>query len=414
MDFIARPSITGRRAGRLGLFGLLYFVQGALFAYVLVFNNLYLRAFGASAGQLAWLNGLLVVPFILKIGIGLLSDRVNLWGRGHRVPYIATGLLLTGGGALVASFIPPVTHFGLFLTTSLAIAFGVALFDTTTDGLAVDVTPAGDRTAVQGVMAIGRSLGLVMLAAVYGRLIEAVGWTVVFWAAAFFTVLPLPLLWQVREPLRRPAGVAFEWPALDYLWRPAIRLLAVYAIVYSFVVYGANAIVTLFAREGLEASYSRVGDAAAFGGLGMLGGGLALTLLGRWWSIWQRAVVATAAVSVVLLALARLASLENIILVTMLWGFCLTAADLVYVTLAMARSHPRLGASTFALFMAVSNVGTAAGQATTTWFIHEVDYRQLFVFLAVVNLLCFPLLAWLRARERAETTETTVPGGAVV
>ena len=71
-------SLTGTRNGRFVLFGLLYFVQGAMLAYVLIFNNLYLRQFGATAGQLSLLNGLLVVPFILKIGFGLLSDKVKL------------------------------------------------------------------------------------------------------------------------------------------------------------------------------------------------------------------------------------------------------------------------------------------------------------------------------------------------
>ena len=65
--------MTQSRNGRYFIFGLLYFVQGAMLAYVLVFNNLYLRAFGATAGQLSLLNGLLVLPFILKIGIGVLG-----------------------------------------------------------------------------------------------------------------------------------------------------------------------------------------------------------------------------------------------------------------------------------------------------------------------------------------------------
>ena len=60
------PSLTDSRNGRFLLFGFLYFTQGAIAAYVLIFNNLYLRAFGAAAWQLSLLNGLLVVPFILK------------------------------------------------------------------------------------------------------------------------------------------------------------------------------------------------------------------------------------------------------------------------------------------------------------------------------------------------------------
>ena len=245
----ATASITDRRSGRLALFGLLYFVQGALFAYVLVFNNLYLRAFGGSAQQLALLNGLLVIPFILKIGIGLYSDKVSLFGRGHRLPYMTIGLCLTACSLAAAAFIPPVTYFPVFLVVSLLIATGVALYDTTTDGLAVDVTPAADVGIVQGSMVLGRSLGLVMLASAYGRLIEEFGWSIVFAAATVFTLMPLLLLWRVREPAQRPAARAFDWGAVRALWQPRILLLALFGVIYSFVAYGANAIVALFANE---------------------------------------------------------------------------------------------------------------------------------------------------------------------
>ncbi|MFQ5420346.1 MAG: MFS transporter, partial [Anaerolineae bacterium] len=274
MEANLTQTMTGTRHGRFFLFGLLYFVQGAMLAYVLVFNNLYLRQFGASAGQLSLLNGLLVIPFILKIGIGLLSDKAA-WrlpglGQGHRVPYISLGLILIAFGGLLASFVPPVAMFPLFLTLALFIAGGLALYDTVTDGLAIDVTPPAQQEAVQGVMVIGRALGLVMMAAVYGRLIEAIGWMVVFWAVALFALLPLPWLARVREPSVRPSTQTFHGSALRDLWRPEIGWFSLYAVIYSVAVYGANAIVTLFANEGLGGTLVQVGDVAALGGMGML------------------------------------------------------------------------------------------------------------------------------------------------
>ena len=60
MPNLSGNSLTTTRNGRFLLFGVLYFAQGAIATYVLVFNNLYLRAFGAAAWQLSLLNGLLV------------------------------------------------------------------------------------------------------------------------------------------------------------------------------------------------------------------------------------------------------------------------------------------------------------------------------------------------------------------
>jgi len=140
------------RLGRLFLFGFLYFIQGAMLAYVQAFNNLYLRAFGATAAQLSLLNGLLVLPFILKIGIGLLSDRLPLnlpfLGQGHRLPYIRLGAILIIIGGISAAFIQPVAQYPLFVTMALFIAMGLAFFDTIIDGWAVDVTPVGEHSVL--------------------------------------------------------------------------------------------------------------------------------------------------------------------------------------------------------------------------------------------------------------------------
>lgn len=401
-------SITDTRNGRFLLFGFLYFVQGAMLAYVLVFNNLYMRHFGASAGQLSLLNGLLVIPFILKMGIGIFSDRtkigtrraIPLIRRGHRIPYITLGLFTIAAGAFVASFIQPVEMYPVFLAVALFIAFGLALFDTVIDGFAVDVTPNDQQRFVQGAMVIGRAVGLVLLAAVYGRVIQAYGWKVVFWAVVAFALAPLPVLLRVHETSERPPARRFDWAPLIQLWRPEIRRFALYAVFYAIPVYGPNAIITLFANEGLGGSLVQVGDIAALAGIGMMLGGSAALILSRRISIWRQARLTGAAVSSALLLIALVAGLNNFILLTLIWGFCLSAADFVYVTLSMGKSDRRMGAGQFAIFMAISNVGTGIGQAVAAGLIDTVSFRWIFIGMAAVNLLVFPILAAMQADDK--------------
>lgn len=400
---LTSTSLTDSRNGRFALFGLLYFVQGAMLAYVLVFNNLYLRQFGATAGQLSLLNGLLVVPFILKIGIGVLSDKVRLTlpllGSGYRVPYISLGLILIAVGGIGAAFVPPVAMYPLFVTVALFIALGLALYDTVMDGLAIDVTPAAEQGQVQAVMVIGRALGLVMLSAIYGRVIVTYGWQVIFWAVALFSLSPLLVMRLVREPAQRTATQTFSWDALRGLWRVEMGRFALYAIIYSIAVYGANAIVTLFANEELGGTLVQVGDVAALGGIGMvLGGGLGV-FLARRVSIWQQGLWTTGFVSLTLLLIAFVATLENITFITLLWGLVLAAAELVFITLAMAKSDRRMGAGQFAIFMAISNVGTGMGQATTTGLIDTVEFQWIFIGLALINLLAIPILTTMQTRD---------------
>ena len=400
-----RYSLTNQQNGRVFTFGALYFVQGAMFAYVLVFNNLYLREFGATANQLSWLNGLLLLPFVLKIFFGLLSDRVNLFGWGHRKPYMMIGLCLTSLSTLIAPFVPPVEMFPLFLGVAMVIALGVAISDTTIDGLAIDVTPAGERSLVQGAMVIGRALGIVFLSATYGRIIVAFDWSVVFLLATVFNLFSLFLLLWIQEPPHQISGTIFSWKAMKPFWRPDLGRFLLYGILYAFVIYGANAIVPLYLREDLGADLIKVGDSAAIAGLGMLIGGGLSTLLARKFSIWQRGIGTTLIVTVSLFYVALFASLEHLAFVTILWGACLAGAELIYVTLAMEKSDPRLGASMFAVFMAISNIGTGAGQATTTGLIDRLEYQWLFVGLALFNLLIIPLMVIMQADDQSPAAE---------
>ncbi|MAT97489.1 MAG: hypothetical protein CL608_10140 [Anaerolineaceae bacterium] len=404
----SRFSLTDSRNGRILLFGFLYFTQGAIAAYVLIFNNLYLRAFGAAAWQLSLLNGLLIIPFILKIGIGVLSDKVMLrlpfFGAGHRRPYISLGLLLISIGGIAAAFVPPVEMYPLFVLMALFIALGLALYDTVADGYAIDVTPAEEQGQIQGVMVVGRALGVVILASIYGRIIAMFGWTVIFVAVALLTLTPQILMRFAHEPAERAQSQEFSWEALRRLWRPDIFRFSLYAIVYSVAIYGANAIVALFANEGLGQSLVAVGDVAALGGIGMVVGGAAATYLIRrpTISIWQQGVWTAAAVFTVLLLMALVASESNIMIMFVLWGVCLSASELIYITLAMAKADRRMGAGQFAIFMAISNIGVGLGQSASTSLIDTIDFRWIFVGLAVINLLSFPLLAMMRQDDERD------------
>ena len=99
---------------RLSMFGLLYFVQGAALAYFRNFQKPYLNNLAIDLDTIGLLTSILLLPFILKIFIGMLSDRVNLLGWGHRKPYIVLGLLLAATAFGAAGFVLPDTNLGLF------------------------------------------------------------------------------------------------------------------------------------------------------------------------------------------------------------------------------------------------------------------------------------------------------------
>ena len=258
---------------RYTLFALLYFAQGAVLSYFTALNALYLRSFELSISQIGVFSAIALTPFVLKIFLGMLSDRVNLLGRGHRQPYIVVGLLLQIGCLIVFPLVHPAQQFGLLLAVAFLAMAGMALYDTCTDGLALDTTPKEDEGTVQGLMVGGRAFGVVIVSAGLGLLAQLANWTAAFWALAGLTVLPLVLVLWVREPAR-PADRTFQWPAFRAFRRWPVIALGLLGALYSLVINGSNEIVNPFLEEQYGITYLMAGFYTAVWGCGVVLGGI--------------------------------------------------------------------------------------------------------------------------------------------
>ena len=67
---------------RFGLFGLLYLTQGVVLGYFAALNALYLLANGLDMADVGVFSSIALIPFVLKIFFGMLSDRFNFFGLG--------------------------------------------------------------------------------------------------------------------------------------------------------------------------------------------------------------------------------------------------------------------------------------------------------------------------------------------
>ena len=93
------------------MFGLLYFSQGTILSYFTALNGLYLLSRGLSMTEVGILASIALIPFVVKIFLGMLSDRANLLGLGHRKPYILFGLLVQTACLVLVPFIDPGSGF---------------------------------------------------------------------------------------------------------------------------------------------------------------------------------------------------------------------------------------------------------------------------------------------------------------
>ena len=354
------------------------------------------------------LSSILLLPFILKIFIGMLSDRVNLAGLGHRRPYMVLGLVLAALAFAAAGFVLPDTNFALFAVLIVLGSFSVTVFDSTTDGLAIDITPASEQGTVQGAMVGGRAMGFIVLSLLFGALVQSQGYPIVFWIIGACMLLPLIWVFNVREPAQRIPQQAFQWSAFKALGRPRFLLFAAYAVLYSVVSFGVDGLVTFFMSQQFGAAESAIGQYGALRGagavVGALAGGFLIDRIGRRRSAFG--AIGAISAGAVLIGLAP--GVTALLAIGVLWGIVWGFQETIFVALAMGLADRRVAASMFAIMMAVSNIGTAVGEGVATGMTDNIGFVAVFVSLAALNVLVLPIL-W-RLFKVAPELGRPVPG----
>ncbi len=376
---------------RYTMFGLLYFIQGAILSYFTGFNGIYLISFGVDMKGVGLIGLIGMMPFVLKIFLGILSDRVNLFGLGYRKPYILLGVLIQMAALVVVPLINPGTHFGLYALLGFFLMGGMALYDTATDGLALDTTPEKEQGTIQGFMVGGRALGVTVISLFFGFFVDFISWSFAFWSLAVISFLVLILAFFIKES-RVTERLAFEWSAFKAFGRREILTLAILGALYSFIINSAAEIMNPFFEDKFTITAFWAGLYSAIWGLGIVFGGLlggkGTDKLGH-----RRSVVVAMIVSFIAILLFVVVPDPRMAFpVVLVFGFAYGFYETVYFAASMARTDARIAAAMFSVLMAIANIGTGVGLALTGVMVDGLGYLPTFVILAVLNLLALPLI----------------------
>jgi len=383
--------MTQTKRLRYSTFSMLYFAQGSILGYFTALNAIYLRSFGITMTQIGIFSAMALMPLILKIFLGMLSDRVNLFRLGYRKPYIILGLLIQAGGQLLFMLINPAQSFVLLTMVAFLSLTGMAMYDTCTDGFALDTTPPEDEGTVQGIMVAGRALGIVLISATVGVLSELADWDAVFISLAVMTLLPVPMVLLLKEP-SRPPGRNFEWSAFRAFGKKQVVALGLLGIVGFIITSGANQLINPFLQESYGISYMMAGFYAAVWGLGVILGGLTGGRLTDRIGHPKAVKGALMASLVTVFLIAFTASPALAWPLVFLFGLSYGYFETVYFATSMEKTDLRIAASMFAILMAVANIGSGIGLAAGGILSDWIGYRYTFMLLALLNLPAFLLL----------------------
>lgn len=389
-----------KRSFRYLMFALLYFAQGSIMAYFTALNAIYLQSFGLGMSEAGLIGTIGLIPFVIKIFLGMLSDSVNLFGLGHRKPYILIGLVIQAICLLLVPLVNVGQNFWLYAAVAFLMMMGMALYDTCTDGIALDTTPEEEEGIIQGFMVGGRAAGMVITSALLGLIVQNISWPAGFTFLAIVTLLPLPLVLKAREA-EKEAASRFEWSAFKSFTRSHVIALGTLGALYSLIINGANQLVNPFLVERFQISISTAGYIATVVGLGtILGGLVGGNITDR---IGQKRSVQTAMiVTIIGVGLIPMISATWMAWVLVfIFGFAFGFYETVYFAISMRVTDGRIAATMFSILMAMANIGTGVGLGLTGFLADSVGFVGTFFIIAVVNLTALPLIRVIFAGKQA-------------
>lgn len=375
-------------------FGSLYFTQGTIQGFFAALNALYLLDNGLNLTDVGVFGFIALLPFVLKIGLGILSDRVNLFGMGHRKPYILIGLVVQLVCLIIAPFINPGQYFWGYVAMAFTLQMGMALYDTCTDGFALDTTPEEEQSTIQGFMVGGRAIGVIIAASVVGLLAENVSWQAVFWTLGALTLLPAPLVLTIREKAR-DVEKRFNWAAFK-AFNGKTFLAACLGTLMFVIILGVNQLVNPFLEEQFGITLTAAGFITSLWGVGVIGGSLVGGWLLRRYPIKPGLSIAVLIVSLAILGIAFLIGpsfgLTLAVAMVIFFGVAYGAYQTEYFAVAMRFVDARIAASMYAILMAFTNIGQGIGMYLSGALADKLGYQVTFLILLGLNLLLLPFI----------------------
>lgn len=377
------------------MFGSLYFTQGTILGYFASLNALYLQSRGLTLTDIGIFGAIALIPFVIKIFLGMLSDKVNLFGKGHRIPYIYIGLAVQFLLLIFVPFVNPKQYYWGFVAMAFFLQLGMALYDTCTDGLALDTAPEEEHGRIQAWMVGGRAVGTIVAASAVGILADKVSWQAVFWSLAALTLLPALFLIGVREP-EKDHEARFDWSAFKAFKRWQVIAVGIAGLLVFLVIVGANQLVNPFLVETFKISLTQAGMITSLWGIGIvlgsfIGSGLIKKVGDRIATYIMLAMVAISLVLVATLTSTQL-GLNLAVALVVLYGVAYGTAQTITFALCMGVTDTRIAASMFAILMAFTNVGQGIGLAMGGKLSDLAGFQWTFIAFAAVCILVLPFL----------------------
>lgn len=405
-------SLTTSAFSRYFSFSALYTAQGIPEGITFFAIPAWLAMNDKSPLEIAAFLGVIGIPWSFKILIAPLMDRFTLLSMGRKRPWVIFGQL-----GLILSFLsigfvddPLNNPTGLMITGFLISFFG-AFQDVATDGMAVDVIPEDEQARANGLMWGTKTIGISLSLVIGTALINSIGFTLAI--ASLSAVVALIMLVPIYIT-ERPGEKLMPWTKgkvateskqtqlrswsqiLKSLYRVVKLRSSMIFVIASFIIgimYGLmDTLFPIFSIQELgwsNTTFSQVFSITSIiaGFLGMFIGGYLVDYFGK---IKMLTLYLGIIPAVIILFAFSTHLWTN---TAIMYGFILIYYTLyTFLCIAVFASGMQLcwktvAATQFTLYMAVSNMGRAAGSALLGVLKTNFSWEHIFLFIAILPVI---------------------------
>lgn len=380
------------------LFMSLYFVQGAAISYFSLFQKNLLIYHQIERSQIAILSSLLLLPFIIKIFFGMLSDRLS-WGKwGGRKPFMLLGLLFAAISFFSAAFVDIHSNFLIYACAMLLASFSISFFDAATDGLAVDIVEEEDQGSIQSFMVGGKSIAVILFSTIIG-LATLESFQQVFLLLAILFLLMFIYIGLTTFPRKE---IIEGDNHITRFWKdPLFQILALFAVCYSFVSFGIDGLVPLFFKQSLHFSQEMIGYYGSLRGVGAIAGAFSCGLLIKKHSLKVISFFILSLYFIVPMTIFTFSNEITFYYIAILWGTLWGMQEVIFLTLCMHVMKKYQSAFGFAALMAFGNVGTGISEGVITYLTQIISYAAIYILLSAVTLIpgLVLILFWSKSKK---------------
>ncbi|MEL6486079.1 MAG: MFS transporter [Pseudomonadota bacterium] len=412
------PALSENRTARFAAIIVLYFLQGVPLGLSLIALPAWLAEAGATPVEVGAFVGIALLPWSTKLFNGLLMDRYAYKSMGRRRGWIllSHALMLT---VLIVMIIAAPGAGEIALLSALCFALNLcgSFNDVAVDGMAVDIVPEIERTAINSFMYASQTAGMAASGILAGQTLSAGGIAtsamilaaMVASASLFVSVFrerpgERLLPWSQGQASRECEERQHDawWPIVSGVFK---SILAPRTVVFllaagcgcAFLAFADGVNPTLAVQQ-LGWSSESYASFGALINIAAAGFGLFIPIMLerafglRWTILSQLALLALLALIAAITLPYWQGDLPFIVL-----SIAMYVVSIIFVisgiVWAMRICNPAIAASQFALFMAVPNLSRSIMSGNSGWLVEGPGYGAAYLAVAGIALLGL-VFAW--------------------